>query len=206
MRCRPALFRRKTFRTVHASSFSVSSLWRSASAHWKRRGTPAFVPSELRCASRGLSNDPPAGFSEELGELSFGLVSALAAPDPFKNWVFSSVKLADGSSRWLLSWVATCRDNEVVRCRPVFGASLRYIGRETPTLIPTARRIDFGVGSLQNSWPVGYWCQNDRSANYETKIATHSSALQKPSLLVRTGPCTRSCCDGVKSAYVGWIS
>ena len=49
---------------------------------------------ELRCASRELSNDPPAGFSEELG-----------------------VKLADGSARWLLSWVATYRDNEVVTVR-----------------------------------------------------------------------------------------
>ena len=95
---------------------------------------PAFVPSELRCASRGLSNDPPAGFSEELGELSFGLMSALAT-DPFKNWVVSLALSWQTVSRWLRSWVATYRDNEVVRCRPVFGASLRYIGRETPTLI-----------------------------------------------------------------------
>jgi len=61
-------------------------------------------------------------------------MSALAT-DPFKNWVVSLALSWQTVSRWLRSWVATYRDNEVVRCRPVFGASLRYIGRETPTLI-----------------------------------------------------------------------
>src|SRR5207249_7425951 len=88
---KPSRHCRKVGRKTHCDL--TKNRVRSATARRVHDARTSNEP-ELRCASRELSNDPPAGFSEELG-----------------------VKLADGSSRWLLSWVATYRDNEVVTVR-----------------------------------------------------------------------------------------